>query len=150
MANQAIASVGTSFSVSAAIPANLNAAGYAALTYTLVGEVSEVPEFGVEQATVEFTPLQTGFTEKRGGARNAGSIVVPLALSRTDAGQTILENKVTQNGTAQLVAVRVTLPDTTNFYFVAVAKSFKVMVGGADAISMANVALNLTSSIVKT
>jgi len=151
MANQAIASVGTAVSVSNTIPANLNAAGYAALTYTLVGEASEVPEFGGEQALVTFTPLQTGIVEKRGGSIDYGEITLPLALSRTDAGQTILENKANQAiGTDKRVTVRVTLPDTTNYYFVAQVRSFKQMVGGVDAITMANTILALTSPVVKT
>jgi len=151
MANQAIASVGTTVSVSNTIPANLNAAGYAALTYTLVGEASEMPEFGGEQALVTFTPLQTGIVEKRGGSIDYGEVTLPLALSRTDAGQLILENKANQAiGTDKRVTVRVTLPDTTNFYFVAQVRSFKQMVGGVDAITMANTILALTSPVVKT
>lgn len=151
MANQAIASVGTTVSVSNTIPANLNAAGYAALTYTIVGEASEMPEFGGEQALVTFTPLQTGIVEKRGGSIDYGEVTLPLALSRTDAGQTILENKANQAiGTDKRVTVRVTLPDTTNFYFVAQVRSFKQMVGGVDAITMANTILALTSPVVKT
>lgn len=151
MANQAIASVGTTVSVSNTIPANLNAAGYAALTYTIVGEASEMPEFGGEQALVTFTPLQTGIVEKRGGSIDFGEVTLPLALSRTDAGQLILENKANQAiGTDKRVTVRVTLPDTTNFYFVAQVRSFKQMVGGVDAITMANTILALTSPVVKT
>jgi len=151
MANQAIASVGTTVSVSNTIPANLNAAGYAALTYTLVGEASEMPEFGGEQALVTFTPLQTGIVEKRGGSIDYGEVTLPLALSRTDAGQLILENKANQAiGTDKRVTVRVTLPDTTNFYFVAQVRSFKQMVGGVDAITMANTILARTSPVVKT
>ena len=82
--------IGGFLSVSAATPATFNAAGYVALTFTDVGEASEVPEFGAAHAVVTFTSLKTGIDNKFHGALNYGSVTVPLGYDSADAGQIIL------------------------------------------------------------
>ena len=82
--------IGGFLSVSAATPATFDAAGYVALTFTEVGEASEVPEFGAAYAANTFTPLKTGIVNKFHGELNYGSITVPLGYDSADAGQIIL------------------------------------------------------------
>jgi len=82
--------VGGFLSVSAATPATFSSAGYAALTWTEVGETSELPEFGATCSAVTFTPIETGIVNKFHGERNYGSITIPLAYDYADAGQNIL------------------------------------------------------------
>ena len=82
--------VGGFLSVSAATPATFDADGYSALTWTEVGEASEIPEFGAAYSAVMFTSLKTGIENKFHGALNYGSITIPLGYDSTDAGQIIL------------------------------------------------------------
>jgi len=82
--------IGGFLSVSAAAPATFDAAGYAALSWTDVGEASEVPEFGATYSAVTFTPLKTGVVNKFHGELNYGSITIPLGYDSADAGQIIL------------------------------------------------------------
>jgi len=82
--------IGGFLSVSAATPATFDADGYAALTWTEVGEASEIPEFGAAYSAVMFTSLKTGIENKFHGALNYGSITIPLGYDSTDAGQIIL------------------------------------------------------------
>jgi len=82
--------IGGFMSVSAATPETFDAAGYVALTFTEVGEASEIPEFGATHAVVTFTPLKTGIVNKFHGEKNFGSITVPLGYDSADAGQIIL------------------------------------------------------------
>jgi len=82
--------IGGFLSVSAATPATFDAAGYVALTFVEVGEVSEVPEFGAAYSPVTFTPLKTGIVNKFHGELNYGSITVPLGYDSANAGQIIL------------------------------------------------------------
>jgi hypothetical protein len=82
--------IGGFLSVSAATPATFDASGYAALTWTEVGEASEVPEFGAAYSAVTFTPLKTGIVNKFHGELNYGSITIPLGYDSSDAGQAIL------------------------------------------------------------
>ena len=82
--------IGGFMSVSAATPATFDAAGYVALTFTDVGEASEIPENGAAHAVVTFTPLKTGIDDKFHGALNYGSITIPMGYDSADAGQIIL------------------------------------------------------------
>ena len=82
--------IGGFLSVSAATPETFDADGYVALTWTEVGEASEVPEFGAAHSAVTFTPLKTGIVNKFHGELNYGSVTVPLGYDSADAGQIIL------------------------------------------------------------
>ena len=82
--------IGGFLSVSAATPATFDADGYAALTWTEVGEASEIPEFGAAYSAVTFTSLKTGIENKFHGALNYGSITIPLGYDSADDGQIIL------------------------------------------------------------
>lgn len=110
-------SIGTKLRVSAALPTTLDdhaTTGYASLSPTLVGEITEIPEYGGQAATVEHTPLADGITRKFHGAINYGSLSVPLALDRDDAGQGILS---TAFGTKAQIAFLVEYPDGTKDCF---------------------------------
>ena len=82
--------IGGFLSVSAATPATFDADGYAVLSWTEVGEASEIPEFGAAYSAVTFTSLKTGIEDKFHGALNYGSITIPLGYDSADAGQIIL------------------------------------------------------------
>ena len=107
-------SIGTTLAVSAAAPATFDTAGFDALTWTEVGEVTEIPEYGGQAATVEHTPLKTGITQKLHGAINNGTLNVPMALDKSDAGQIIVDAAFA--GRTQ-ISYRVTFPDGAIDYF---------------------------------
>lgn len=81
---------GTCLSVSAAAPATHDAAGFAALTWTQVGELESIGEFTINHATVNFTNLCTGKTSVAKGAEEAVTVAIGVALDRDDAGQTLM------------------------------------------------------------
>jgi hypothetical protein len=81
---------GTCLSVSAAAPATHDATGFAALTWTQVGELESIGEFTINHATVNFTNLCTGKTSVAKGAEEAVTVAVGVALDRDDAGQTLM------------------------------------------------------------
>ncbi|ABA81380.1 hypothetical protein GQF56_15515 [Rhodobacter sphaeroides] len=83
--------IGTLIYASTALPAAATETAYGGLTWTAVGEVTEVPEYGGSAEVVNHTPLATGITQKYHGAVNYGSMQIPLAFNSTDAGQAILE-----------------------------------------------------------
>lgn len=82
--------LGATISAVASDPATFDATGYAALTFAKVGFVEDIPSYGPSHETVSFTPLETGIVQKFHGAVNYGSITVPMALDRSDAGQAVL------------------------------------------------------------
>lgn len=143
-------SVGTKLSVAAARPATHDSTGFAALTFALAGEVSEIPEFGAESALATHTPLATGVVAKRAGSVNYGSVALTLALSEDDDGQAILNTQANlAPGQDKNASVKVEFPTGEVRYFTAQVMSFKENVGNADAIAMGSVTLEIDSTIVK-
>jgi hypothetical protein len=83
--------IGGILSASAALPATFDEVGYAALTWTEVAEVTELPEYGASHETVTHTPLKTGIKNKFHGELDYGSLAVPMAHDAADPGQIILK-----------------------------------------------------------
>jgi hypothetical protein len=145
-----VSSVGTIVSVSAAAPATYNATGFAALTWSACGELAELPSFGAEAALATHTPLATGIVAKRRGSLNYGSVALTMAVSEDDAGQTILQDTAeAAAGADATVSVKVALVNGEIQYFTAQVMSYKTNVGNADAITMAEVTLEIDNSVVK-
>ena len=107
-------SIGTVMRVSATLPATYDASGYAALSPSAVGEITGIPEFGGQAATVEHTPLADGIVQKFHGAINYGSLSVPLALDIADAGQVILAAAFASRNR---IAFEIETPDGAFMYF---------------------------------
>lgn len=145
-----VSSVGTVVSVSTSAPATYNATGFGALTWATCGELAELPSFGAEAALATHTPLATGIVAKRRGSLNYGSVALTMAVSEDDAGQTILQDAAeAAAGTDALVSVKVVLVNGEIQYFTSQVMSYKVNVGNADAITMAEVTLEIDNSIIK-
>lgn len=147
-------SVGTRISVSAGSPATYDVTGFAAKTYSLVGEASEIPAFGAVAALATHTPLATGVVAKRRGSVNYGSVTIPMALSEDDTGQGILKTTgLADAGVDATVSVKVELPAAAGMaadvlYFTAQVMSFQTNVGNADAMAMAEVQLELDGKVI--
>ncbi len=145
-----VSSVGTIVSASANAPATYDSAGFAALSWSACGELAELPSFGAEAALATHTPLATGIVAKRRGSLNYGSVALTMALSDDDAGQTILQDAGEAGaGVDAQVSVKVVLVNGETQYFTAQVMSYKTNVGNADAITMAEVTLEIDNSIVK-
>jgi len=145
-----VSSVGTVVSVSTTAPATYDAAGFGALTWSTCGELAELPSFGAEAALATHTPLSTGIVAKRRGSLNYGSVALTMAVSDTDAGQTVLQDSAeAAAGSDAAVSVKVVLVNGEIQYFTAQVMSYKVNVGNADAITMAEVTLEIDNSIIK-
>lgn len=83
-------STGIIASVFAGEPATYDEAGFAALAWVKVAEVTSIGEYGATTDVVEHQPLETGVTEKFKGFINYGSPTFDLARDASDAGQAIL------------------------------------------------------------
>lgn len=81
---------GTCLSVSAALPATHDSAGFVALTWTQVGELESLSEITVTHTSSSFTNLCTGKTSVNKGAEEAVTANVACALDRDDAGQVLM------------------------------------------------------------
>lgn len=145
MASNASTTAGTTIAVSSSLPATYNASGFSALTYTAAGEITDVGEYGKEYALVTHTPIADRKTYKFKGSYNNGSLSLQMASYPADSGQAIL---ITGLDSDASISFKITHQNGDVDYFTGKIMSYRVSVGGADAIKMATVAVEIDSDIV--
>lgn len=136
-------SAGTTLKVSANAPATFNTAGYSALTFTAVGEITDLGEFGREFALVTHNPVGTRGTQKFKGSFNEGTMNLTLGLDTDDAGQVLMKAASLADSA---YSFEVTTQNGDTYYFQAMVMSFKVGIGSVDSITTATCTLELTTS----
>ena len=138
---------GSTLAISAAAPATQDAAGFAALTFTEVGQVEKIGSLGASFAKVEFQPLK-GPKQKFKGPADYGALQPSLAMDAADAGQTLL-NTAADDETQKLYSLRVTYPDGAKRYFQGRVFGSPETVDGAESMLMAAPAVEICTKIVK-
>lgn len=136
---------GTTIGISATLPATENQAGYAALTFTLIGEVTDLGEYGKEYATVTHNPIASRKTIKRKGSFNNGTLALQLGLDKADAGQVICDAAVDSDNN---YAFAITYQDGTIDYMSAQVMSFKTNAGSVDQILSGSINLEVNTDII--
>lgn len=134
---------GTTLKISASTPATFDVAGYAALTYTNIGEITNLGEFGREYALITHNPIGNRGTVKRKGSFNEGNMDLQLGLDKNDAGQIIAKAASISDDD---YSFEVTTQDGGKYYFQAQVMKFKVGLGGVDDIKSASINLEITTS----
>lgn len=81
---------GTCVSISSAAPATHDVTGFAALTYTTLGELETVGEINIRHESVNFTNLCSGKTSLIKGAEQGVEFDIGVAMDRDDAGQAMM------------------------------------------------------------
>jgi hypothetical protein len=136
-------SAGTTLRITASQPATYDVAGYNALTTTLVGEVTDLGEFGREYALVTHNPIGNRSTQKFKASFNEGAMSVSLALDTDDAGQIICKAaSISDNN----YTILVTTQGGDKYYFQAKVMGWKVAVGSVDQITNATMQLEITTT----
>jgi len=136
-------SAGTTLHVSAGTPASFDVVGYEALTFTAVGEVTDLGEFGREYSLVTHNPVGSRGTVKKKGSFTEGSMAMTVGLDTDDAGQILLKAASASDAD---YSFKVTTQNGDVYYFQAQVMTFKVGVGSVDQITTAAITLELTTS----
>jgi hypothetical protein len=126
------APAGTVIGASATLPTTYDSdgsSGYPSLTFTAIGEITDIPSFGPTRAVVTHSPLASIDIDKKLGSRDNGSLTLTMALDDDDAGQAILEAAV---ASGDAIAFEIQLPDGSEKYFTGVVSSFQNGVGTID------------------
>lgn len=124
--------------------------------YEVVGEVSEVGEFGDERTVVEFISLADGRVRKARGSANAGDAVVTYAYDSNDQGQDDLKSAFEEaSQAADEFNFRVQFNDApesgtpTTFYFRARITSLRVQSVTPDGVITRQATLAINSPILE-
>lgn len=147
MAEDTITAAGTELAISAGVPVTLDAAGYAALSYTPIGEVTDAGEgYDREYNPVEYSPLATRRVQVRKGSYSSGTASIVMARSPSDAGQTLLK---TASKSDDQYSFRLTYQDGSIDYFRALVMGAPKQIGTIDNIVMISTDLTLQSDVVE-
>jgi hypothetical protein len=136
-------SAGSTIGISSSAPATFNVAGYDALTYTTIGEVTDLGEFGRVYNLIKHNPLGNRGTVKLKGSYDEGQINMQLGLDTDDAGQILAKAASLSDADYYFV---VTTQNGDKYYFPSKVMSFKVNVGSVDSVTAASIMLELTTS----
>lgn len=147
MATNVKSGTGSKLYVSSTLPAAETKAGYTALTWVLVGDTTDIGEYGAEYATLEHTPIDSGVTQKIKGNVSYGSLAVKMGSVPADAGQVILLAASTSTND---YAFKIEKMDGDIDAFMGKVSSFKPTVQGNTILSKAvNVEINSTIINIK-
>lgn len=146
MASNVRTTAGAVIAISATAPATYDEAGFAALTYIPISDVTDLGEFGRTYNLVTHNPIADRRTVKRKGSFNDGAVSMQLGRDGTDAGQ--------QAGYAALdsddsPAISLTLQDGTILYFTAQVMSFTYNLGNVDSITGGSMSLEIDNDILE-
>ena len=144
--SNAFTSAGTTIGVTSDTAASYDATGFGALSFDLIGEVTDLGEFGREYSAVTHNPLGDRRTVKRKGSYNDGTVAMTVARVPGDAGQTVLQTALDSDDN---YSFNVTLQDGTELYFEAQVMSYTTNVGSVDQITTASVSLEITNDIIE-
>lgn len=123
-------------------PATYDAAGYAAVVMTEVGEITNIGQFGKEFALVQHQPLSRRGVGKGKGSFNNGTLNPNLAIDGLDEGQRMLREALESD---QPYTMQVELQDGSSFFMRGLVMSFRHNVGGVDEVVTASPTIEVTS-----
>lgn len=137
--------VETTISVSATLPATFDDTGYAALTFSAIGQVTDWTPGGQVYNVVTSNPIAQRSTDKYKGTFNNGADSITVNRDDDDAGQIIIQAALISDADQ---AFEVTYQDGTIDYFTGKVVSFDTVAGGADSIVQKTISLERTRSTV--
>ena len=145
-ATSAFTSAGTKLYISATAPATYNQAGFAALTFTEVGEIVNMGDFGRTYNIVNHINLGSRKTVKLKGSYNEGNLDLQLARAPGNSGQALV---VTASTSDNSYSFKVVLQDGTIMYFSGQVASYTTNVGASDQIVGARANIEINNDIIE-
>lgn len=141
-----LTAAGTTLAISAGVPATQDAAGFLALTYTVIGEIEKLGPLGPTFQKVEFQPL-SGPKQKHKGPVDYGTLQPSMAHNDSDAGQNLLRT-AGDNQTAQY-AFKEIYPDGAIRYYQGRVFGYTETVDSAASIIMGNTTIEINTKPIK-
>jgi hypothetical protein len=138
-------SAGTEIHIGAAMPGTYDKAGFEAVNWTEIGEVTDIPEFGRVFELVTSNPLSSRRTRKKKGSWNDGSLTIQYDWDDTDDGQEALEDA---EGSDDLFPFKVVLQSGRHIYFAALVMGKPINIGTINNMTAGSSTLELEGDIL--
>jgi hypothetical protein len=134
---------GAVLSISAGVPTTFDSTGYAALTLTAIGQITDAGQHGRVYNVVTHNPIGTRGTQKFKGSFNEGQKVLTIGIDDDDAGQTLA---ITALNSDNDYSFKVLYQDGAIDYFQAKVVGFQKSMTGVDTMLSASLTLEITTS----
>jgi hypothetical protein len=145
--HQVVTVAGTSISVSTALPTEYTADGYQALTYTDIGELSDVGTgYGRAYRIVSHARVSSGQTLRKKGGYEFPPVDLTMAWDESDAGQEIL---MAASLDYSILSFRITKQNGERRYFTAQVSKMVENFGTVDDIVAGAATLLRQTDIVR-
>lgn len=129
MPSLAFGSAGATIAISAGVPATIDAAGFGALSYTVIKDITDLGMVGPEASIILHNPLNENVTYKVKGTVNNGAMDLKGAKpTSADPGHALLVAAV---ASPNAYAIKITLVNGALIYFQTKVTSYKTNVGNA-------------------
>lgn len=134
---------GTEISISAGTPATFDGTGYAALTFSKIGEITDGGNHGRTYAEVKNSPIGTRGVQKYKGSFDDGNKTLQMAIDDDDAGQVLLKTALHSDSD---YSFKVKYQGGAIDYFRAKVMKFEKATAGVDSMRTASVELSLSTN----
>jgi len=136
-------SAGTTLAIAAAAPATYNEAGYEALTWTTIGEVSDLGDIPNSRTyeTVEWRNIANRGLSKAKGGYSLPDQTITVGLDPDDAGQALL---TTASESDAAYSVKISNPNLGDWYGRALVMGGPTSMGDVNSIVTRQVTLSYT------
>lgn len=121
---------GTTLGICLDEPASLTAAGFGALTYITVGEITDFGAFSRQWQLAEHKPVATRMTKSSKGGYDPGSQSFTMAKDFTDAGQ---EAVAAAFASTDNVSIKINFPNGKHIYYIGLVTKDEMNAGGVDS-----------------
>jgi hypothetical protein len=145
MTTLAFTSAGSTVYLSAGVPATIDGAGFAALTYTKINEVTDIGAIGPKVAMVTHVPVDQSVTYKLKTITDNGSVQLKGARATSDAGQTLLQAAVASFAP---YALKIVLQTGTIIYSQVLALGYNTTIGTAGVVTTFDSDMAVSGAIV--
>lgn len=138
---------GSTLACSTAAPATYDASGYGALTYTSIGEITDLGgNLGREYNIVSHSPVATSKVIEKKASYRLGSQDIVLAWDQSDAGQDLL--RTAADDPDDVLSFKLTKQNGDIRYFTAQVSKFLENFGTADNVNQGMVTLLRQTDVV--
>ena len=128
-------SAGSAIAISAALPATYDQAGYEALTFSAIGEITNLGAFGKTYNQLSHNPLAERNTQYRKGGYEYPEMPLEMAWDEEDAGQDIVRAALDSDNS---YAFEITHQNGTVIYFTAQVFSYVTNIGTNQDVTTAS------------
>ena len=137
-----LTSIGTKLYMADGLPATADQAGYEALTWVEIGEVTDIPQYGPTTQVIESNPLKDGIVQKFPGSTNYGSADIGMDLDPADAGQIAIEAALPIAGVKNVKSFHVDYTGFSEYFSGSIFSNMRGAGGNSMVSSTSNIELD--------